>query len=160
MQSTSTPKTNSEQQHRFGRLLGQAARLLSNRVNLAFRHAGYDITIEQWTILADLTQKDGLNQQVFADRNIKNKASITSLINNLEKKGWVSRKADRDDRRSNRIHISKEGWRIHDLLLPILQDTLAQTLDYLPEDELITAMNITESLVKELQSEGEPSTTV
>lgn len=152
---TSSPLLVSDRYHQFGRLLSQAARLLSNRVNFAFRRAGYDLTIEQWTILSDLAKQDGLNQQVFADRAVKNKASITSLINNLEKKGWVVRKPDRDDRRSNRIHITSAGIKVFETLTPLLEKTLEETLEPFSDQEMTMGMGMMHSLVHTLQSDVE-----
>lgn len=155
MQLTSSSPILSDQYHQFGRLLGQAARLLTNRVNFAFRQAGYELTIEQWTILSDLVKQDGVNQQVFADRSAKNKASITSLINNLERKGWVTRKPDKDDRRSNRIFITLEGANVFGMLSPILHETLEQTLEPFSDSEMTVGMEMMNSLVHSLQHEEE-----
>lgn len=155
MPYTSSSPILSDQYHQFGRLLGQAARLLSNRVNFSFRQAGYELTIEQWSILSDLNRQDGVSQQVFADRSAKNKASITSLINNLEKKGWVLRKPDRDDRRSNKIFITEEGIKVYEMLSPILQETLEQTLHPFSNQDMTIGMEMMTSLVHSLQTEGE-----
>lgn len=143
----------SDQYHQFGRLLAQASRLLANRVNFSFRQAGYELTIEQWSILSDLNRQDGVSQQVFADRSAKNKASITSLINNLEKKGWVLRKPDREDRRSNKIFITSEGASIYKMLHPILQETLEQTLHPFSNRDMTIGMEMMNSLVDSLQTE-------
>ncbi len=124
-------------------------------MNFAFRQAGYDLTIEQFTIMADLSKEDGLSQQTFADRSSKNKASITSLINNLEKKGWVSRKSDRRDRRSKRIHLTKKGTNVYAKLSPIVEQTFTETLESLSEKDMTTGMEILYSLVHSLQDEFE-----
>ena len=156
MQITSSSSILSDQYQVFGRLLGQAARLLSNRVNYAFRQAGYDLTIEQWSILSDLTLHEGVSQQVFADRSAKNKASITSLINNLEKKGWVTRRPDRDDRRSNKIFLTPSGKEVVSMLAPILEETLQQTLEPISNDEMTVGMELMNVLVQTLQLDSDP----
>lgn len=141
--------------HILGRQLGQVARMLANRINYAFRQAGYDLTHEQWSVLTDLAKEDGLSQQQFADRNGKNKASITSLINNLEKKGLVTRKTDKYDRRSNRIHLTNEGRKQHEALIPVYESVIQELMQPIPNNEMTTGMEMLRMLLGGLQDKSD-----
>ena len=60
-------------------------------------------------IMACLWEKDGINQQELADRTLKDKASMTYLIDNLTKRGMVKRLEDVTDRRSKLIYLTPKG---------------------------------------------------
>ena len=55
------------------------------------RHAGYDVTCEQWSVLVNLGKKNGQSQQELAGLICKDKTSVTRLIDNMEKHSLVVR---------------------------------------------------------------------
>ena len=70
------------------------------RTRMAFRRSmqrtlkknNAGITFEMLQILSCLWHEQGITQQVLAERTAKDKACLTNLMNNLEKKGYVHRK--------------------------------------------------------------------
>ena len=70
------------------------------RTRMAFRRAMQrtlkrneaGITFEMLQVLSCLWNEQGLSQQVLAERTAKDKACLTNLMLNLEKKGYVCRK--------------------------------------------------------------------
>lgn len=74
-----------------------------------FREHGIDLTYEMHQIMACLWKKDGINQQELADLTLKDKASMTYLIDNLCKRDLVKRTEDSNDRRSKLIHLTTRG---------------------------------------------------
>ena len=55
-----------------------------------------------------------------AERIAKDKACLTNLMNNLEKKGYVYRKEDPADRRNKLVFLTPEGEEFKDQIRPIL----------------------------------------
>lgn len=47
------------------------------------------ITFEMLQVLSSLWHEQGITQQALAERTAKDKACLTNLMNNLEKKGYV-----------------------------------------------------------------------
>ena len=98
------------------------------RTRMAFRrciqrtlkehHAG--ITFEMLQILSYLWREQGITQQVLAERTAKDKACLTNLMNNLEKKGYVHRKEDPADRRNKLVYLTPEGEEFKEQIRPIL----------------------------------------
>ena len=98
------------------------------RTRMAFRrciqrtlkehHAG--ITFEMLQILSYLWREQGITQQVLAERTAKDKACLTNLMNNLEKKGYVYRKEDPADRRNKLVYLTPEGEEFKEQIRPIL----------------------------------------
>ena len=66
------------------------------RTRMAFRQAlqrvlkrnNIDITFEMLQVLSSLWQEQGISQQALAEKTAKDKACMTNLMANLEKKGW------------------------------------------------------------------------
>ncbi|MGN6530907.1 MAG: MarR family winged helix-turn-helix transcriptional regulator [Ginsengibacter sp.] len=74
-----------------------------------FRENNIDLTSEMHQIMACLWRKDGVKQQELADLTLKDKASMTFLIDNLTKRGLVKRAEDAGDRRSKLIYLTAKG---------------------------------------------------
>jgi DNA-binding MarR family transcriptional regulator len=107
----------------IGSLLGQAGRLIGNLLDTNFRKAGYDLTSEQWVILVNLFEEDGVSQKQLAEKGYKNKASITSVLDGLEKKNYIKRVQNMEDKRFNAIYLSRQGRKLQEPLTAIARQT-------------------------------------
>lgn len=74
-----------------------------------FKENNIDLTYEMHQIMASLWRKDGIKQQELADRTLKDKASMTFLIDNLSKRELVKRMEDPSDRRNKLIYLTPKG---------------------------------------------------
>lgn len=79
-----------------------------------------DMTFEMLQVMHRLWKKPGVSQQYLAEQTAKDKACLTNLINNLEKKGWVERREDPSDRRNKQIHLTEEGEKLSLQVKPLL----------------------------------------
>lgn len=82
---------------------------------------GYDITFEQWTVMAVLNNNPGIIQSELAAITAKEKTNITRILDVLQKKGYVERKRAEEDRRSIAIQLSDAGQEAIDVLLPSIE---------------------------------------
>ena len=104
-------------------------------------------------VLSCLWNEQGITQQVLAERTAKDKACLTNLMLNLEKKGYVCRKEDASDRRNKLVYLTPEGERFREQIRPVLdqvyvnaeksigQETLHRMLS-----ELDTVFNVLENV--------------
>lgn len=99
-----------------GFLMGIAHRKISTL--LLQRLKEYDITPEQWSVLYQIVREEGMIQKDIALRAYKDKPTMTRIINQLETKGFVTRKEGTVDRRSFLIYSTELG-----------QQTILQTLE-------------------------------
>lgn len=98
------------------------------RTRMAFRRAMQrtlkrneaGITFEMLQVLSCLWNEQGITQQVLAERTAKDKACLTNLMLNLEKKGYVCRKEDASDRRNKLVYLTPEGERFREQIRPVL----------------------------------------
>lgn len=85
-----------------------------------------DLTFEMLQVLACLWTKDGINQQEIANITVKDKASMTYLIDNLAKRDLLYREEDEQDRRNKRIFLSKKGKAMQAEMQPVIDEMSRQ----------------------------------
>ena len=67
----------------------------------------YNLTVEQWSLLALLWSKNNRTQKSLQDELLKNKATINSLVNYLIKNGFITKNQDTKDKRSTIISLTE-----------------------------------------------------
>ncbi|MBB6501457.1 MarR family winged helix-turn-helix transcriptional regulator [Pedobacter cryoconitis] len=105
-----------------------------------------NITYEMLEVLMCLWERDGINQQEIADRIIKEKASMTYLIDNLVKRELVKREEDGNDRRSNLVYLTTDGKNLQEKLLPWAIEMYAAASEDLTAETILS----TTALIRQL----------
>lgn len=123
--------------------------LLVLKTRMTFRQAvqkelkrnNVDMTFEMLQIMHSLWTRQGVSQQYLAKKTAKDKACLTNLINNLEKKGWVIRKEDPSDRRNRLICLTPEGEEISNQIKPLINNIYAQVGEKISARQLQSCIN-------------------
>ena len=102
------------------------------------------VTFEMLQVLSSLWHEQGISQQILAERIAKDKACLTNLMNNLEKKGYVCRKEDPNDRRNKLVFLTPEGEDFKEQIRPILNQV------YISSERIIGIESI-ETMLAELK---------
>lgn len=105
-----------------------------------------DLTPEQFLLIDLLWNEGPMSQQVMADTMHKDKNSITNLADQLERKGWVVRKKDDFDRRSNILILTEKA---ESLKLEAKEkgiSILEQIIEGISEEDLTVFLNTLEKL--------------
>jgi DNA-binding MarR family transcriptional regulator len=119
---------------RLGFLVHDVSRLRRRVVDKALKPLG--VTRSQWWVLAFLSRSDGMSQVALADELDLGKVALGQLIDRLEKTGFVTRRADDEDRRVKRVVLTK---RSHALIARIRQSvsvTEREILERIDESDL------------------------
>ena len=135
----------------FGILTGKVSMAINRTFLRAFANEGIDITTEQWTVLVCLWRKDKVTQQTLCSLTLKNKPSITRLIDSLEKRNLVTRVADHSDRRINLIHLTEAGVALQKRATAVVEQIAAKTLNRITEEELNTIRVVLKKIMVNLQ---------
>jgi len=109
-------------------ITGKASTAIARRLQKNFKTANIDVTIEQWSVLYHLWKEDGLSQQQLCDATFRDKPSITRLVDNLEKLNMVTRVASKEDRRINKIYLTKEAVELQEQTMLVANQTLNEAL--------------------------------
>ncbi|MBQ6307624.1 MAG: MarR family transcriptional regulator [Bacteroidales bacterium] len=108
----------------------------------AFKKNGVNLTGEQYLVMDALWNEGTLTQQAIAFIIQKDKNSVTQFIDNLEKKGLVTRSVAKEDRRVNNIMLTEEGMALKDSTKQLAIDTMNKALDGISEDDLNTFVGV------------------
>jgi MarR family transcriptional regulator, transcriptional regulator for hemolysin len=117
----------------IGFMISDVARLMRTVFDRRVRRLG--LTRAQWLALTRLHRRPGASQSELADMMEVEKATVGRLIDRLEAKGWVERRAQAGDRRVNRVYLTAEAERLHLRIWRIAEATVQDALGQLSRRE-------------------------
>lgn len=106
---------------------------LHRRTNAHF--AQFGVTSDQFVVLGLLMEEDGITQQQLSGRSFSDPNTIAAMLNVLERKGFVCRKAHATDRRVRLVMLTSEGRSMAKRLTRSLDRFHTEFRATLPEDE-------------------------
>ncbi len=137
----------------FGYLLSVSFRMLKKRIEYAL--SPYELTAPQWGVLSRLYENNGLTLVEIADRLHSDASTIKLIIDKLEKKGLVERKANKKDKRSFKIFLTEDAIILEEPLKKIVTSVLEECLRNFSNEEKQIFKNYLKKLIKNLIGEGE-----
>lgn len=103
----------------IGYTMEKTVKILREELQAAFRQAGYDLTPYQFHILYMLWEEEGLFLTQLKQGSIVDSPTVTRNVDFLEKRGYVVRKADGEDRRKTRLYLTERGKTAQKDLMPV-----------------------------------------
>ena len=119
-----------------------------------FKKNGVNLTAEQYLVMDTLWNEGTLTQQAIAFIIQKDKNSVTQFIDNLEKKGLVTRSVSKDDRRVNNIVVTKEGMALKDSTKQLAIDTMNMALEGIPKEDIKTFVSVSKKVLANISDFG------
>jgi len=113
--------------------VGRAARKMSKITRE--KVAPYGLTTTQFFLLTALYEEDGIFISVLARKVALDKATLTGMLDRLERDGLTERRADPEDRRAIRIHLKEKAERLRDELTELYHENNGMFLALLDEEE-------------------------
>lgn len=117
----------------FGFLVHDVARLMRVAYDRRARELG--LTRSQWWVLNHLYFNEGITQSAFADILDIEKPTLGRLLDRLEDKGWLERRADPSDRRAKRVYLTGNVRGLMRTLRRLAADLRTSALEGLDEPE-------------------------
>lgn len=116
-----------------------------------FARNNFEITPEQYIILAILVENGELYQRQIAEIAYKDRPNITRLINILEKKGLVKRVEDVQKRKVFKIVITKKGVEIHQKIRPHMLELHNSAVNGITKEELESCIDTLTKMLDNLE---------
>ena len=132
--------------------LGGALTAFREALRQLLKAAGTDLTAEMLTVMRYLWARDGANQQEIANAVGRDKATLTSMIDNLVRRELVTRCEDSQDRRSKRIVLTAKGRALEQHLAPALEAMLTQAGHNVTTSQLRASVTVLELMNKNLKA--------
>ena len=135
----------------FNILVGKISTAINRTFLRAFANEGIEITTEQWSVMACLWQRDKVTQQALCSLTLKDKPSMTRLIDKLERRNLVTRVADHNDRRINLIHLTETGTELQQRATNLVEELVSKALNGITEEELIVSRVVLKKIMTNLK---------
>ncbi|WP_196894093.1 MarR family winged helix-turn-helix transcriptional regulator [Aureivirga marina] len=126
--------------------VGKTGKLLGCFINDRFQENEIPLTREQWVLLIKLSGLEGVPQHDLAYITERDKTSLTRLIQTMEKKGFVKRKAAKNDRRVNLVFMTEKGNEIYQKSLPVMELVIELLQKNISEEEIVTTIKTLQKL--------------
>ena len=112
----------------IGPWLGKTMKILEYHLQEGFSNHNLDLTKEQMIVLKKLHDNDGLSQNELAFLTLRDKSSLTRLLSKMEKKQYIRRKQNKDDKRVNHVYLTETGKDVFKKAKPVLKKMM-QTME-------------------------------
>jgi len=138
----------------LGQLLLQVCRLTGDRLRVKMEEIG--LHKGQGFILFHLWHHDGIAQNVIAHALHVSPATVTSMLQRMERDGWITRERDADDQRVVRVHLTEKARALHEEVRASFRDLEKEVTSVLTKGERETLRELLVKLHEHLAPEGDP----
>ena len=78
----------------------------------------FGLTMTQFRLLTSLMRESPLSQAALGKNLQRGESNINVVVGNLERRGWIARRAHRTDRRKVMIHLTPKGRKLIERVHP------------------------------------------
>jgi len=135
----------------IGHIVNIVANKLKQELEIAFSRSGYDISAYQWMVLNIIIEHDGINQNKLAHKSKKDKTNIARILEKLEKKGFVERIKDDEDRRVFRLFSTDLGKEVKAELSLLAANLVEQSTQGITQEEHDVCLNTLKKIYANLE---------
>ena len=137
----------------IGPWLGKTAKIVDGYLHEELCKHGLDLSKEQMIVLKKLHDQDGLNQNELAFLTFRDKSSLTRLLSKMEKKNYIRRKQNKEDRRINEVYLTDEGRNTFKKTRPAISNLLNKIEQNITVEEKHQIIGILKKVQQNLTSQ-------
>ncbi len=137
----------------IGYLVRTTHKVLSRR--LAAELAQRGIPFKQYFYLRALLEEDNISQMELSERVGMNRATVTSVLDTMEREGLVRRVVDAHDRRVYRVVLTAKGRKLRGAVMETIDSVQAAVCEGLSARELAQFRRIAEKMQRNLEPSRE-----
>jgi MarR family 2-MHQ and catechol resistance regulon transcriptional repressor len=93
------------------------------------------MTLGQFAVLEALHHLGPMCQHTLADKLLRSGGNVTLVVDNLERRGWVRRERQKEDRRTVQIRMTPKGARLIAKVFPEHAAAITKIMNELTENE-------------------------
>lgn len=101
-----------------------------------FLQHGLELTPEQWVVLVRLWEKDGQSQTALSESTLRDRPTMSRILDTMEKSGLVERCVDPNDARSRLVRLTRTGKGLQPKLVPVAKKLVTRLEADIPERDL------------------------
>jgi DNA-binding MarR family transcriptional regulator len=107
---------------------------------------GAGITVDQWILLKIIQEKGQISQVEMAQMAQKDTASVTRILDLLQKKGLIQRMDDDFDRRKYMVSLTPSGEEFVARILPVINQIRAKIVEGISKEEILSLKNVLDKI--------------
>lgn len=97
---------------------------------------GLELTPEQWVVLVQLWRTDGQSQSALSELTLRDRPTMSRILDTMEKSGLIVRVVDEHDARSRLVTLTRTGKALQAKLVPVAKKLVARLEQGIPAAEL------------------------
>lgn len=114
----------------------------------------YGLTTVQFFLLTALYEEDGISISALAHKVVLDKATLTGLLDRLERDGFVLRQVDPGDRRAVRVQLTPKAEGLRQTLTDLYHRINRKFLSFLTDEERRTFERVVSKIENAELAEG------
>ncbi len=107
----------------------------------------FGLTGAKWKIITVLSIKEGITQKRIADMLFVEAPTLVSVIDKMEKEGYVKRESDSNDRRNNLIFMTKKSKDIVDPIIDSILEIRNMGLNKISKKDMESAKKVLAQII-------------
>ena len=115
-----------------------------------FKQLGLELTPEQWIVLARLWERDGRTVSELSESTLRDRPTMSRILDTMEAAGLVTRTVDDKDARSRIVQLTREGKALRKKLVPVAKSIVTRLEAGIPEADLLTTRRTLRRLFENL----------
>ena len=131
--------------------VGETSRLIHKKITAIFQERGFDVTVEQFGVLALLWYKEGMKQQDIADSLNRNKATIARIVENMINRNLIVKVPDQLDKRNKLIFLTQKGKALQKEMVESSGIIYFQALKSISSEDLEKFLSILNQITENLR---------
>lgn len=126
----------------LGHLASRFSRVILRRLTTELVANGLAVTAEQYSLLVQLWEQNGLTQGALADRSAKDKTTMARLAAALESRGLIERRPGTSDGRERLVFLTDEGKAVMDRATELAGRILTEAQQDISPEQLELCRNV------------------
>lgn len=117
----------------------------------------YGITLEQWVLLAQLSEREGISPTDLSLVSLRDKPYTTRLIDRLAENGLIFKEESKVDKRSLLIYLTQQGAEIKKEIIPLADKINEWLVENMDEQEVKSLKVLLHRMHSNIQSHSRDS---
>ena len=138
-----------ERKAEFDELFKQLISLSKKHIHI--KEDGTTIYPGQPALIKAVINKEGISQRELANCCYKKPATITTMLQKLEKQGLIRRVQDEKDKRKIHLYITEKGKQFNANYERAINEFFKQGLEGITQEEVDTIINVLKKIRKNLE---------
>lgn len=112
---------------------------------------GLELTPEQWVVLVRLWEKDGQSQSALSESTLRDRPTMSRILDTMEKSDLVERSVDPRDARSRLVKLTRTGKSLQPKLVPVAKKLVQRLEQGIAERDLETTHRTLSRMLENLR---------